>query len=807
MLGNVIHDVRDATRHLWRTRGFAAAAVLILAIGIAASTGLFAVLDAIVLHPFPYAGADRIARVRLLPSSGPPWPAMVTADDLLTLRRASTLDGAYVKDSFTKTLGGNPFPESVWTEYYTGDALALLGIQPLVGRVFSEAEAPIGQQPLRVAVLTERFWQRRFGGQPTSIGQTLRLDGEPFTVIGVVPADSSLDLTDIILPLPMPAGAEWPVLVRVKAGTPMAAAEGELQQLYEQFARARPDSFPRSFRVQLRSIVEEERGATHVPIAGLLFAAAALLLLIGCANVTILLLAQGRLRVHEMAVRHALGADRSRLVSLLLFEALLVALVAAAVAVVVVQQMLPLALAGVPGVISQRASRISIGPAALLFAGSMAALVALASGIWPAVAVSRARSSAMRQASTVWAGSRAGRRGSNVLVTAQVTIAVVLLAGTGAAIRALIDLYRAPAGYDATRVTIAQIYLPIGRFTSWPERVALYQRLRSEVASEASVEGSSLSLIPTGPPPSTGMAARIEADGLRSDDREVLTHAIASDYFSTLKIPLTRGRMWSASDDARAEAVAVINETMARQLWPNQEPIGKRVRDRSLVERRPQWILDAPGRDGRFEVIGVVRDVPNRGLREPIAPAMYYPYTTALSDTAVLLVRTKGSPAAAERDLRIAVSRADGDLPIIRFITPDGFMGRQQGQFVTAVLLGFGGVALLLAAFGLFSVACYSIAHRTREFGIRIALGAAPGAVLGSALQSVAVAAAVGLGVGLMLSVALGSILARWSIRHVDDPRVLAAVAGTLLLAMLAATVIPARRASAIEPVTALRTE
>jgi hypothetical protein len=327
------------------------------------------------------------------------------------------------------------------------------------------------------------------------------------------------------------------------------------------------------------------------------------------------------------------------------------------------------------------------------------------------------------------------------------------------------------------------------------------------VTSESVVESATISLIPTGPPPRTGSPTPIDADGLRADDREVLRHSVASDYFSTLKMPLVRGRAWSAADDERAEPVVVINETMARQLWPNEDPIGKHVRDRAFLERRPQWILNAPGRDGSFEVIGVLRDVPNRGLREPIAPAMYYPYTVALSDIAVLLVRTKGSPLAAEARLRTAVSRADGNLPIIRFITPETFMGRQQGEFVSGVLLGFAGIALVLASFGLFSVACYTIAHRTREFGIRIALGAAPRAVLRSALQSTMLAVFAGLGVGLVLSVGLSSVLARWSIRNVDDPVVLVAAVGTLLLSTGIATLIPARRATAIEPTIALRVE
>jgi hypothetical protein len=272
-------------------------------------------------------------------------------------------------------------------------------------------------------------------------------------------------------------------------------------------------------------------------------------------------------------------------------------------------------------------------------------------------------------------------------------------------------------------------------------------------------------------------------------------------------MPLARGRTWSVADDARAEPVVVINETMARQLWPGDDPIGKQVRDRTFLERRPEWILTAPGRDGWFTVIGVLRDAPNQGLRQPIAPAMYYPYTAALSDVAVLLVRTTESPAAAEARLRAAVSRADPNLPIIRFITPDTFTGRQQGRFVSSVLLGFAGIALALAAFGLFSVACYTIAHRTREFGIRIALGASPRAVFRSALQSTLLAVVAGLGLGLIVAAGLGSVLTRWSIRNVDDPAVLVAAAVTLLVSAGIAILIPARRATAIDPAATVRLE
>jgi predicted permease len=809
MITNLIGDVRFATRTLWRNRGFAASAALILAFGMAASTGLFAVIDAVVLHPLPYAGADRLADVRLVTPSGRPRPAGASADEFRALQTASTLDGAYVHGSFTKALGGTSFPESVWIEDFSGNALALLGVQPLLGRVFSEADAPIGSEPQRVVVLAYRFWQRRFAGQRDAIGQTLRLDGKLFTVIGVVPPDYTTDTTDVVVPLQSPPAADemGPVTVRLKPGVSIAQAEAELQNVYQQFKLTRPAAYPASFRVQLRRLVDEARGAGDVPVLGLLFGASALLLLIGCANVTILLLARGRYRMREMAVRHALGAGRWRLVSLLLAETVLVTFAATGLALLAVRYALPLILAETPGVVSQHAARIVVGPTAILFATTVSALVSMLVGLWPALAVSRARSHVMRTASTVSGGAGAGRASSGFLVATQVTIAVVLLAGTGAAIRALLDLYRAPIGYDPARVTIAQIHLPVASYTDWQARMALYQRLRSEVTSESAVESATISLIPTGPPPTGGMTTRVEADGGRAADREVLAQAVASDYFSTLKMPLASGRTWSADDDERAEPVAVINETMARQLWPNESPVGKQVRDRTFLERGPQWILKAPGRDGSFTVIGVLRDVPNQGLRQPIAPAMYYPYTVALSDIAVLLVRTKGSPLAAEPQLRAAVGRADGNLPIIRFITPDVFTGRLQGEFVSGLLLGFAASALVLASFGLFSVACYTVAHRRREFAIRIALGATPRAVLGSALQSTMLAVFAGLGAGLAASAGLGSVLARWSIRNVDDPVVLVAAVGTLLVSTGIAALIPARRATAAEPMMALRVE
>jgi predicted permease len=802
-----LHDVRYAVWMLWRNRGFAASAIATLTVGIAASTGLFAVLDVLVLHPLPYADADRLARVQLVSSSGRPRQAPVTTAEFLALRRAPTLDAVYATDAFTKNLEGGEFPESVSAAFYSGNALSVLGVRTVIGRVFTEADAPIGVPPQRVALLSEPFWHRHFGGDPAVLGQTLRLTGEPFTVIGVVPSEAVADITDIILPLAMTFDPKerWPVTVRVKADASLTAAEAELQQLYQRFADTRPIDFPRGFRVHVSRLLDEERGSTYVPIVIVLFAAAALLLLIGCVNVTILLLARGRHRVHELALRQALGATRGRLVSLLLCETLLITFAATALGVLLLTRVLPLLVAAAPAIGANRAGRITVGPAALLFATATTVLTTVVAGLWPALVVSRPRSSAMRDASVVRTAT--GRAGGEVgVVAVQVGLAVVLLAGTGAAIRSLLELYRANLGYDPTHVTIAQLNLPEGRYTAWLDRVRFYERLRAEVAQTSSVESSTVCLVPTTTPPQISGPTPIEAEGLPGD-RDVREGGIASDYFSTLRIPLVRGRMWSASDDARGEGVAVINETLARQLWPNDNPIGKRIRNMAIAGRLPVWQLRAPGRDGWFSIIGVVRDTPNQGVREPVAGAMYYPYTAALSDVAVLIVRTKGDPSVAERDLRAAVSRADPGLPIMRFISPAQFTGVRQEQFLTVLLVAFAGVALLLASFGLFSVSYYAVARRTREFGIRIALGATGRDVLRSAFQSTVLAVFAGLAVGVVLSVGLSSVIAHWSIRNVDNPVVLAVAVSTLLLSTGLATLIPARRATAINPTIALKVE
>src|SRR5262249_12693856 len=260
---------------LWRNRGFTASAVLILTLGIAASTGLFAVIDAVVLNPLPYAGADRIAHVRLVSPSSQPRDAMVNAQQYRELRTTtpSTLDLAYIEGGFTKTLSGASFPESVWMEECSGNALTMLGVRPLLGRVFTEADAPVGSEPQRVVVLAYRFWQRRFAGRPDAIGQTLQLDGEVFTIIGVIPRDYTADLTDIVVPARMPLSSDgtWPLTVRVKPGSSISQAEAELQNVYEQFKQTKPDSYPPNFRVQLSRLLDEQRGASYVPVLGLLF--------------------------------------------------------------------------------------------------------------------------------------------------------------------------------------------------------------------------------------------------------------------------------------------------------------------------------------------------------------------------------------------------------------------------------------------------------------------------------------------------------------------------------------------------------
>ena len=452
-------DLRYALRIFRRSPGFAATAVVSLAVGIAAATGLFSIVNAALLNPFPFADINRIVRLDMI-DKGKPRGLAVTARQLVALQHSDVLDGAFVSNTWEMTLTGQDLPEAVRTQYFSANALNVLGVPPLLGRVFNEADGPAGEQPQRVVVLTYRFWQRHFGGRPEAVGQTLYLNREPYTVIGVLPRQYFYTGPEILVPLHLTFDPNfaWGVQARLKRGVNPRMAEQRLQPLFDQFAKEAPQRFPKEVRPLVRSLVETQRAAGFVPTLLLIFAASMLLLLLACANVSILLLARGTSRAHEFAVRAAIGASRGRLMRQLLVESLLLASNGAALGVAAGYWGLPAMLRLLPpnSVPVGNLMAVPVNVPVLLFSAGLAMASALICGLSPALSFSRPRLTATARTT---AGVES-RRAHHLLLAAQIALTVLLLAGTGATVRGLIGLYRTSLGYDPHNVIIASINLP-----------------------------------------------------------------------------------------------------------------------------------------------------------------------------------------------------------------------------------------------------------------------------------------------------------------------------------------------------------
>jgi predicted permease len=802
-------DLRYALRTCRRSPGFAATAVVSLAVGIAAATGLFSIVHAALLDPSPFPDSERLVRVGLL-DKGKPRDLAVTGRELVALQQSDVLDGAFVSTAWDMTLSGGDLPESVRTQFLSASGLDVLGVPPLLGRVFNEADGPVGEQPQRVVVLTYRFWQRHFGGRPEAVGQILRLNREPYTVIGVLPRRFYPTGPEIVVPLhvTLDPNVVQHVQVRLARSVTPGIAEQRLQPLFDQFARETPARFPKDARVFVRSWVGTQWAAGYVPTLLLIFASSMLLLLLACANVSILLLVRGTSRAHEFVVRAAIGASRGRLVRQLVAESLLLAFSGAALGVAASFWGLPVALRLLPpnAVPVGDLIAIPVNVPVLLFSAGLAVASALICGLSPALSLSRPRLTATARTT---AGAES-RRAHHLLLAGQIALTVLLLAGTGAAVRGLIGLYRTVLGYDPHNVIIAVITLPEHDYRQWGGRAAFYERLRNRMADVPHVQSAALATF-SGIPPRSSQRSAVEVPGrdMRGDEAPILQR-VSGGYFRTMRIPLVQGRVWSDSEAGGTPHVAVINQAMARERWPNESPIGRRVRMPDFVTAPSPFWLAAPGSDGWFEIIGVAGDTPNVGLHQPPAPAIYVPYTLMLSDSANVILRTRDDPPSMIRSIREAVRTVDPHQPVKVVHTAEEWLadeGWARERFVTVLLLGYAVCALMLAVVGLYSVVSYSVSCRFKEFSIRMALGAGRRRIVNAAVRPAIVSVLAGLFAGLALTVGLDRVVAHWSIGSLNDPVVLVAVSLVLCLATMTAAVLPANRAASIQPTDALRTD
>jgi predicted permease len=397
-----------------------------------------------------------------------------------------------------------------------------------------------------------------------------------------------------------------------------------------------------------------------------------------------------------------------------------------------------------------------------------------------------------------------------LLLAAQISLTVLLLAGTGAAVRGLIALYRISLGYDPRNVIIAVANLPENDYREWAGRAAFYERLRNRMADLPHVQSVALATF-SGIPPRSSQRSVVEVPGRgMAGEAAPILQRISGHYFATMRIPIVQGRVWSDSEGAGTPHVAVINQAMARQRWPDESPIGRRVRMPDFITSPSPYWRAAPGSDGWFEIIGVAGDTPNVGLHEPPAPSIYVPYTLMLGDSVNVILRTSHDPLPMTRSIREAVRTVDPHQPVKVVRTAEEWLadeGWARERFVTLLLLGFAACALMLAVVGLYSVVAYSVSCRFKEFSIRMALGADRGRIVHAAVLPAVWAIAAGLFTGLALSVGLNEVLGRWSIGDLDDPVVLVAVSLVLSVVAMMSAAIPANRAASIQPTDALRTD
>ena len=809
----LLNDLRFNLRQMFKNPGFSLTAVISLALGIGATTAVFSVVYAILMNPYPYAASDRMIHMRLLDKSQQEMGFGLTGGQLQQIRKSPVVEDAFAEDDWSLTVTGRDLPEDAQGVYLTSNSFVFFGVPPALGRGLVPSDAIDGQDPQPVIVLSYKFWQRHFNSDPGVVGQTVQLVRKSYTVVGVAAPRFTWGDGDVYLPLKVtqdPVRAYY-VGIRLKPGVTHQVADAALLPLIEQFAKETPKHFP-SDRYQFH-VVGLNEDFVH-RLGGtlyLLFAAVALLLAIGCGNVSILLLARGTARQHEMAVRTAIGASRTRIIRQLLTEALLLSLTGAGLGVLLAYRALAVIVNLLPKYSFPHEADIRINVPVLIFSVAVALLTGILFGLWPALQLSRPEVSQVMQSSTrKIVGVVQGRMTHSILIGAQTALTLLMLAGAGAAMQGFLHLIHTPLGYDPHNVMSVGIPVHDGTYPVWKAREAYFEELRNRAATVPGVTMAAMSSNAT--PPSNGWHTGIEILGQpRRDDQKVRINFVSPGYFPLLRIPLAQGRIWDETENHNAAPLAVINQTMARQYFPNGDAIGRSLRVPDMKDQ-PPFRLSVPDSDSWLQVVGIVADKRDDGLRNPILPEAFVPYTLSMGMWTQILVRSDQSPLRLLHAVGKQVNSVDADQQINGQVQDlehwiSGQQEYEQEQLVAWLFGAFALLALALAATGLYSVVSYSVAQRTNEFGIRIALGARSGHVLKIAFSPVMTSVGSGILAGVVLTLALNKVLARWVEGTSHDPTVLLAVTALLCLVAAIACSAPAKRAAGVDPMAALRYE
>ena len=809
---SLINDLRYTFREFRKRPSFTITAVLSLALGIGATSAVFSVIYAVLIDPFPYPHSDRIVSIQLIDKTGDDHGTGFSGLAIDQLRQLKSFESVVADQGWNLTTTDGDIPEDVQTLGISTDSPNFWGVPAMLGRWLIPSDAPPGQDPQHVAVISYDFWQRYFLGDPNVIGRKFQLVHEPYEVVGVMPPRFKWGQNDVYRPLKLnhtPA-FEYGATLRLRPGVTIAQANAELQPLLEQYAKQYPQYFPESFRVNVKNIIQLY-AAPLGPTLYLLLGAVVSLLLIGCGNVSILLLARGAERQREFAVRAAVGANRNRMVRQLLTESLTIAIAGTALGLLIAWRGVALIVAYLPEDSFPSESVIKINIPVVLFSVALAFATTLLFGIWPALQLSRPNLAQLLQnGMRRIAGSTHARRTHSIMVGAQVALTVLMLTLATTAAKGFLHLVNTNLGYDPSNCMSLPIPIHQSSHTAWQDRAQYYDNLVSRIAQMPQVEIAGISTDAT--PPWNGENRRIQImNHANSEKPEIRLNFISSEYFPLLHIPLAQGRLWDHAEIMRGANLAVINETMARQFWPNGNAIGQEVR---IVDMKsePPYSPAAPDAANWLQIIGIAADARDDGLRKPVRPGLYVPYTLQMWMFTQILVRTRVPPLSILRDLRAQIAKVDPDQQVIAqprdlqgWIT---HMPEYAQQRLAATLFGtFSILALALATVGLYSVVSFGVATRTNEFGIRIALGADAAKIFRLVLASTVLNVSIGLAAGLALSLALGKLVVKWVNESSRDPLVLGAVTLLLISAALLAAFLPARRASSTDPMVALRYE
>ena len=810
-MATLVSDLKYAAREMARRPAFTATAVLSLALGIGATSAVFSVIYAVLIDPFPYRSSGKMVQIALRDKAGKYHYTGFNGAQMDLLGQAKSIESVVGEDGWNLTTTDGDIPEDVVAAYITPNAPNHWGTPALLGRWFIPSDGPPGHEPERVVVLGYAFWQRYFSGDPGVVGRNIQLVRKNYQIIGVMPPRFRWREAEIYVPLKISLDPKmfFGVTLRVRSGYTLDQADAELQPILERMAKETPAGYPDTFRVHLRSIIElyaKPMGATLY----LLFGAVASLLLIGCGNVSILLLARGAQRQHELAVRAALGAARARLVRQLLTESLAIAGVGATLGILIAWKGLGLLAAWLPTNAFPAESVIRMNVPVLLFTTALAVATAIVFGISPAVQLSRPEVGRVMQSGTRRiAGSAQGKRAHSIMVGAQVALTILMLSAAGAAGKGFLGLIRTDLGYDPKHTMSLPIPIHENTYNTWKERSEYFEQIRSAIAGMPRVISAGISTNAT--PPSNGNDTRIDISGRNDLEKPVVRlNFISPEYFPVLKIPVAKGRVWDRAETMRGNAVAVINQTMARQYWPKGDAVGQQIRIPDLKDE-PPYRPAVVGSDGWLQIVGVVADARNDGLRNPIKPSVYVPYTLGMRMFTQILVRTSVPPLSMLHELRARLVEIDRDQQVMRVRDLDqwitGLTEYAQQRVVAGLFAIFSGLALVLAAAGLYSVVSYGVATRTNEFGIRMALGARAVDVIRIVLKGTAVNVGAGLAAGLALSLMFDKLASRWVNASSRDPLILGGITVLLVLVAALAATAPARRAASVDPMEALRYE